>query len=263
MDSYGLMAGIYAIQGLSAWSSSRSNANAQRALGEYQLQQNETNARLSKMQAEDALKRGDLHAGVARRRGAAVKGAQRVNAAAQGIDINTGSAAAIQAETEQMSDLDVANAKNNAWREAWGYQVQADQYSGRGRMAKISGDYQAKQTVLTGNLEAAGYLMRSGYSLGKSEEFQKLFAKTDTATDKGEKTGGTNSVKDPSGKAGEPKVDPKTGMGWFPDEGKDGQPGFYGSGPRGTGHRSRENPLYPGHTLTDSWFIKYDGDEGF
>lgn len=135
---------------------SAGEANAQREQGEYQKHMSEVNAKLAEDQGADAIKLGDLEAGQVARKGAAVRGSQRVAYAAQGIDVNSGVAAEVQADTEALSQIDQLTIKNNAWRTAWGYKVEALNSRSKGEFAKIAADKSANNTLLTGGLKALG-----------------------------------------------------------------------------------------------------------
>lgn len=115
------------------------------------------NARIAEAQAEDALVRGEQDVTRRRIKTEGQIGAQRARLAAQGVDINVGSAAEIQAETAALSELDVVTIRNNAAREAWGYRTQAADYRARGRIARTEGTYDALGTLLTTGARAGGY----------------------------------------------------------------------------------------------------------
>ncbi len=134
-----------------------SSAQAQRAQGEFQRSQYELNARYSELQAKDAERRGTLAANRKRLEGRQVQGAQRAALAAQGLDVNSGTAAIVQGETQTLSELDAITIKNNAFREAWGHRVSAITDRSRGRFASMAGRYGARNTLLTGGLQAFAY----------------------------------------------------------------------------------------------------------
>lgn len=165
--SYGAAAGAGA-QALGSIGGAYAESQALKTQGEYQRMQYEMNARLAGLQAQDAIKRGDKAAVEVKRRAKRVIGSQRAALAAQGIEVDSGSAAQIQADTVAQSTLDVLEIKNNAWREAWGYRFQASDYMGRGRFAEMAAKASATNTLLTGGMNAitslAGGL--SGYGGG-------------------------------------------------------------------------------------------------
>jgi hypothetical protein len=87
------------------------------------------NASVATAQAEDALQRGreaedQLHTGVKK-----LMGAQRAGFAAQGVELDSGSALEIQQDTGAQAALDTQRIKLNAAREAWGFKQQATNYS--------------------------------------------------------------------------------------------------------------------------------------
>lgn len=155
--STSLMAVSSLTQAGSSLASSYAQAGALREQGAYQAQQLEFNARVGELQAEDALARGDREAGAARKAGKQVRGAQRAALAAQGIEVDSGTAATVQDETTAMAEEDARTIRTNAWREAWGFRAQAAGARGEGRMATLSANNQARSTILTGGMNALAY----------------------------------------------------------------------------------------------------------
>lgn len=129
--------------------------------GEYQQKQYEANARIAETQAEDATSRGDAAASAYDKKAKQIVGAQRAAYAGGGVDVNSGSAALIQDETQSIATRDMATIKNNAWREAWGYKVQASNMVAQGGMARAAGDLTFGTSLLTGGLQAAGTFTKS------------------------------------------------------------------------------------------------------
>lgn len=170
MGAMGALALSSTFQASNSLLSAYQQAGALREQGRYQQQQLEFNARISELQAEDATARGDREAGAARRVGKQVRGAQRAALAAQGVDVNSGSAADVQDETTQLAEADAQTIRANAWREAWGFRAQAQQARGQGRMGMLAANNQARSTILTGGLQAIGYGLQAGafaYGMGK------------------------------------------------------------------------------------------------
>lgn len=133
---------------------SLSQSAAERAQGDYQKQQFDTNARLAELQGEYAISQGEQAAQALSSQSKKLIGSQRAAFAAQGIEVSTGSAADIQVETAGQAALDVSTIRNNAWREAWGYRVQAQGYRAEGQQRKLASEFSANQTLLTGGLRA-------------------------------------------------------------------------------------------------------------
>lgn len=153
--STALLASSMLVSAAGTAATSYSQSKAQRAEGNYQKQIFETNARLAEIQAEDATRRGDKAAKDHLAKTKKLIGSQRAAMAAQGLNLKEDDALALQQETAAYGAMDAQEIKNNAFREAWGYKVQANDYTYRGRMAKITGDSTARQSILTGGLGIA------------------------------------------------------------------------------------------------------------
>lgn len=156
-----MFAGLSLISTLfGAWSSHEAGKK-NRQLMEY-------NAGIAEFQADDAIKRGTVASNRRRVQTRQTIGAQRAELAHQGVDINDvdSSAADVQADAAYLGELDAITIQNNAAREAWGYRMQAQDLTLRGRYAQQTGDMQGVQTLLTGG---STYLLRK-YGFGTSPE---------------------------------------------------------------------------------------------
>lgn len=112
------------------------------------------NRRLLELQAEDVRRRGETEAELVRKRAKQLSGKQRIALAAQGIDIETGTALAAQEDVAALTALDVSTIRSNAWREAWGLRTEALGLESAQRFAAISGRLRERTTLLTGGLRA-------------------------------------------------------------------------------------------------------------
>lgn len=151
------------IQGLGAIGGAYAQAQAQKSQADYQRRMFEVNSRLADFQAQDAKDRGDVGAAQAIKRGDQMQSTQRAAAGGSGVDVNSGSARDIQADTQAISALDALTIKNNAMREAFGYKSQAISYSGQGQMVQIAGNAESWNTLATGGMRALGYGVDAGY----------------------------------------------------------------------------------------------------
>lgn len=88
----------------------------------------ENNANTAEIQAQDAQRRGEKDAIAIQQKGAAYKSAQRVNLAAKGLDLNYGTAADLQDQTDFFSQSDAATARTNAAKEAWSMRARGANY---------------------------------------------------------------------------------------------------------------------------------------
>lgn len=134
---------------------------AAKRIGESQAQLDEYNAAIAEQQADDALRRGgDEEARFAASvRG--VVGEQRAGFAGQNVDVNTGSALDVQRDAQQLGHLDMLQIRRNAKREAWGYQVEAENYRRGAGIARQGGQAQ----LAASRYAAAGTLLGGTSSL--------------------------------------------------------------------------------------------------
>lgn len=132
--------------GISAYGSyAAGKANA--AIGEW-------NATIAEEQSRDAIVRGEQAAADARTQGRQVVGEQRAAIAGQGIQLDTGTATDLVADTDRQVQTEVGRIRADAAREAWGFKVQAASDRMQARFAKSSGRNQAIGTILTGTGQA-------------------------------------------------------------------------------------------------------------
>lgn len=165
----GVAAGVNAF---GAVGNAYAQSQAIKARAAYQSTIAKINSELSTMQAEDAIKRGDIEARNYQKEVDQMIGSQRVAYAAQGVDVNFGSAAEIQEETRMQGAIDALKIRNNAWREAWGYRVEANNSTFAGEFAKIEGKSAARQTLLTGGMQALSYGTQAYGSFSQSSYFK-------------------------------------------------------------------------------------------
>lgn len=135
----------------SAYTSSR----AIKDQGAFESQVAAQNAKLAKLQSDDALRRGELEAQNYQFQVKRLLGSQRARLAAQGLDLASGSAADVLEDTARFAAIDAVTIRNNAFREAMGYEIQSSEYRTQAAFAKITARNKAAQTILTGGLQAA------------------------------------------------------------------------------------------------------------
>lgn len=108
------------------------------------------NATMAEYAAQDAQRRGEEEAAAVRRKGAALKSAQRVSLAAKGLDLGYGTAADLQDQTDFFTQSDVATTRTNAAREVWNLRAQGQQTLAKGRADALNSMYQAGGSLLGG-----------------------------------------------------------------------------------------------------------------
>ncbi len=154
-DGNSAMAASQGMQAVGSLASGYSQSKALKAQGDYQKSIYDMNAKFAQFEADDAIDRGKTAATEYKKKGKALIGSQRAALAAQGIEVDSGSAAEVQADTRIQIEKETINIKNNAWREAWGYKTQALQSSYSGEIAKAMSITNANNTLLTGGMNAS------------------------------------------------------------------------------------------------------------
>jgi hypothetical protein len=93
-------------------------ANAEADMMDY-------NAAVAEISATQAAEQGEVEAARYKEQVEGVIGSQRAGYAGQGVDVSSGSALAVQADTAAIAEMDALQIKSNAARTAWGYKVEA------------------------------------------------------------------------------------------------------------------------------------------
>lgn len=178
-----LIGGIGSLtSGVSSVAGGIAQSQAAKGQAEYSSRMADLNAQIADFQAEDAIQRGNREANSVRRQASEALGEQKVNLAAQGIDIGVGSAAQTQQDTLLLGEHDAMTVQNNATREAFGFKVQAADYRAKGKFALLAGENESRNSLLTGGLNAGGHL----FSAAKS--FNEAFPSTGTTETKSTRT---------------------------------------------------------------------------
>lgn len=142
-------------------------ARAQKAAGEAQAQADEANARIGQQQAEQARQIGNMEEERQMRRVRAAVATQRATQAANGLDVNSGTALDLQAETAGFGTADALNLRSNAIRQAWGFEVGAVNDINSASAARAAGSNAATGTMLTTASQVAGmYAGSNGFGMG-------------------------------------------------------------------------------------------------
>jgi hypothetical protein len=115
----------------------QASANAEADMMDY-------NASVAEIQAEQTVEQGAVEAARYKEQMEGVVGAQRVAFAGQGVDVSSGSALAVQADTQAIAEMDALQIKSNAARQAWGYKVEAYDSKKRALYARHEGVMLAK-----------------------------------------------------------------------------------------------------------------------
>lgn len=146
-----------ALAGLSAASQARSDRNQL----EYQEDIERNNQTLEEFKQQDAVKRGEEAIQDRLLETAQTRGKTRTSLAARGLSLESGSALSILDDVEYISNIDTSRIKQNSLREAWGYEVSAQN---RGTQADLFSQQAAGINPATEGLLAFGGNLSSGFA---------------------------------------------------------------------------------------------------
>lgn len=138
--------------------SGQATANA----ANYSAQVANNNAIIANQNAVYAEQAGNVAATTQSLKGAQVAGKIKVGQAAAGIDVNTGSAKAVQVGQRVASNLDTKTVVNNADLTAYGYRTAATSDTAQAQLDKLT----AEQAPIGADLSAGGGLLSSASALG-------------------------------------------------------------------------------------------------
>jgi hypothetical protein len=130
----------------------RTDALARIQASIYEADTERQNVEFAGIQSRDALLRGGLDTFSFRREASVAQGRLRASAASSGVDINSGSAALLQEEMAVATDLDALSIRQNAQREAYGYDVEG---YGAGRRRSLA-EMEAASTAKVANANIQG-----------------------------------------------------------------------------------------------------------
>jgi hypothetical protein len=121
-----------------------------------QAAQARENARRARMLASDALARGEQKAGTVDLVSSKRQGAQVAAYGHAGVDTGSGSAAKTIADTAMIGALDSEIVRNNAFREAWGYELQASSLDSQAKREESAARWSLLAAVFGGATQFAG-----------------------------------------------------------------------------------------------------------
>ncbi len=142
--------------GVSALGSIMGGVSASRS-DKYNAKVAEENAALAKQNAAFEGAIGESNVGLAGLKTKQEFGAIKAAQAAHGVDVNTGSAKAVQNSQAETGMLNAANIRSNAARQAYGFEVQATGYENQANLDKAS----ARNDIYTGIGNAGAGLIKT------------------------------------------------------------------------------------------------------
>ena len=131
--------------------------------GKFNADMANAQAGIAEQSSRDALTRGAADANTSLQQAAKAASSQRAAMAAGGVDVGSGTALDVLADTASAGAFDAAISKNNAAREAYGYQVQAAMSRAEATQARRQGNMGAVSSIMTTGASIYG----SGRQMGK------------------------------------------------------------------------------------------------
>lgn len=138
-------------------------ANAAIDSDEFQAKQARFNQELNEIRAQELIAQSKDDILDRQDQVSKMLGTQRVNLAAQGIDIDSDAALQVQIETKEDGTEDVATIKNNAWKEAWGMEVQSQNEVMNAEMRVNEAEVNKFNSLVSAGAQGASQ-MYGGYS---------------------------------------------------------------------------------------------------
>lgn len=135
---------------------------AQSAALEYQAQVARNNQTIASQYSQQAIADGENKVAAKQQQTAQMIGAQRAAMAANGVDLDSGSPLRLQEDSAKLGNLDALTIRNNAAREAYGYQLQGLSYAQQAQLDQSAAD----NAVTAGNLNAFSSIVGGASSLG-------------------------------------------------------------------------------------------------
>lgn len=143
------------ISGVAGFVGQQQQAGAQANALRYQADMDKNNQIIQGQMAADAIERGKEEERLHRIKIGQLKGTQ-VNAFAKnGVEVDSGSPLDILGDTAMIGELESLKIRNNAEREAWGYQVNAQNYAA----SAANNQTAAKNTLSAGKTAGATSLL--------------------------------------------------------------------------------------------------------
>lgn len=149
-----ISAGIAAVSVVASTSAAQGQASAAKAQAEYQAKQARQNAELLEIQKREILTQGNDQAVDMSQQVSQLIGSQKVSLAAQGIEIDSGSAFDLQEEARNFGQQDIETIRNNAKKQAWGISIEQENLRKGADFTERAGEVQANNIMLANGLSA-------------------------------------------------------------------------------------------------------------
>lgn len=150
------------------------SGQATQAADAYKSQVALNNADIAKRNATMDIQSGEVAAVNQGLKTRSKVGFEKAQQGASGIDVNTGSAPAVRAGTEQVGMLDALTTRSNAAKKAYGSQVEAVSDTAQSQLDTMAGD----QAATAGEIGAAGTMLSTASTVvGNYANYQAKYGK--------------------------------------------------------------------------------------
>jgi hypothetical protein len=164
-DLMNLFTGIAGVGAVASGVGAYNKSVADRAAYQIQSTVAGQNAAIADLQAQDAIRRGQVTEFNSTLKARQLKGQQIAQMAGGGLDLSSGSPTNILTDTDLMSAADAAVIRGNAMKEAWGYKVQEANYKSNADILKMRADMESPlASGATSLLTGAGRVASSWYN---------------------------------------------------------------------------------------------------
>ena len=228
MYAYLALAGLQLVGGYQQADIIRQNADLQAGISDM-------NAKYAQVDAYNALETGYGNAAKYQTGVNTAIGTERSAYASENVDLRYGTAASVESDNRIAAAQNVLQIQKQAQNQAAGFQAQAINLHLGGQMTQLQGNLNASSAESQGIMNAvttgiAGYAY--GQSTGKGTSSRTGIdskpGSNRTSPVNMHITPSADGVRAPAGEG----TTYSNGFGWYPDAGGNGQPGFFGKGPR-------------------------------
>ena len=172
-DPMWALASVAGVGTLMSSSAASAQVSSQQSAAETQARIAENNAAISRIQADESLATARVDEANQRAQTRSLKGTQRAALAANGVSLGEGSALDLLTTTDYMGELDALTIRDNAAKQAWGYNIQAENYLANSNLLNQSASEMdpskaGATSLLTGATQVAGSLFSKGAFGGSS-----------------------------------------------------------------------------------------------
>ena len=158
----GAQAGVGALQ---IWEA-KNSADAIERQSAFEAMQLEHNAKLLEFQKEDIQAQLNDETTARFKEAKRLIGDQKVVMAAQGVTVEGGLGEQLMQEELQYAADDVQTLKNNAWRQAFGIEIEQENLKTQAKFTRIGGKEAARQTLVTGGLQGLSNVAEGASKFG-------------------------------------------------------------------------------------------------